>query len=329
MGTGEPAPELGDRAVSHAVYQASGSFSPALKQNLQAAFFLLMKSRADLWHFVFAPNPRSSQVGGVLKKLRGTPTLQTIASPPRTFDNPGKLLFGDIAVAQSTWTRTQFEASLERAGVERRIEVVPPPAPVLPRPDEARCAQERARLGLSADTPLFVYPGDLEVSEGADHVVEWAKEIGARVPGARILVAYRDKTAGAEERASALAEVADETLVSFECNVPDIHALIATATAVLFPVDDLYGKVDLPIVLLEALRFGTPVLALNEGPLRDLKGAVLLSEKTADWLSAIEQVGTDAGFRDQCAQRGKSEVEEHFAPATIARRYEALYQELL
>ena len=40
---------------------------------------------------------------------------------------------------------------------------------------------------------------------------------------------------------------------------PDILALLRTSAAVLFPVEDLYGKVDIPIVLLSALENGSPL----------------------------------------------------------------------
>lgn len=329
MGTGEPATELGADTVSHSVYGTSGKFSPGLRQNLSAALFLLTRSRADLWHFVFAPNPRSSQVGAVLKKLRGVPTLQTIASPPRTFENPGQLLFGDICVAQSEWTRHQFTAALSAAGIARRVEVIFPPAPAVERPSEERCEKERARLGLKKDQPLFVYPGDLEVSDGAMRVVEWAREIAERVSGARVFVAYRDKTSRAEEAVARLRERADPGLVLFERNVPDIHALIATCTAVLFPVNDLYGKVDLPIVLLEAMRFGTPVLALDEGPLASLAGALRLPNDARSWLDAIGQLTLSDEFRRGVMAEGKRALSEHFAADLVARKYEALYFELL
>lgn len=329
MGTGEPAVELGERTVSHSVYGSSGGFSPGLRQNLSAAFFLLTHTRADLWHFVFAPNPRSSQVGGVLKKLRNVPTIQTIASPPRNFENPGQLLFGDICIAQSEWTRTEFAASLNAAGVERRLEVVFPPAPDVLRPSEERCQKERARLGVKENEPLFVYPGDLEVSHGAALVVGWAREIAERVPGARVVVAYRDKTSRVEEAAQALRENADPKLVLFERNVPDIHALIATCTAVLFPVDDLYGKVDLPIVLLEAMRFGTPVLALDEGPLQSLWGALRLPLDSRAWFDAIARLVPGDAFRNGIVEDGKRALNEHFAPDLVAKKYEALYLDLL
>lgn len=329
MGTGEPTPELGGRTVCQAVYSGSGNYSPGFGQNLRAALFLLTKSRADIWHFVFAPNPRSSQVGGIVKKLRRVPTVQTIASPPRSFDSPGKLLFGDIAVAQSEWTRDQFATALAAARIERRVEVIFPPAPVIQAPSAERQQKERARLGLPPDAPVFLYPGDLEVSEGAAHVVAWAREITDRVPSAQIVVAYRDKTARVEEFAVALREHENAQFVTFERNTADIHALVATSTAILFPVDDLFGKVDLPIVLLEALRFGTPVLSLNRGPLASLRGALLLSGEANEFLDAIERVAKDPNFRSELVAKGYRALQEHFEPAQIARRYGALYEELL
>jgi glycosyltransferase involved in cell wall biosynthesis len=335
MGTGERVQELGDRVVHHAIYGSSGNYSPSALQNLRAAAYLLFLSRADLWHFVFSPNARSSQVGATLRRLRGVPTVQTIASPPRSFEEPEKLLFGDVIVAQSAWTRTQFEAALARSTVQprgtsqRRIETIAPPAPHLDEPTEERVAKERARLGLSDGEALFVYPGDLEVSSGAAHMIEWAPSVRERIPGARVLLAYRNKTEKAEARAQELRERADTRVVELQPNVPDIHALLKLATAIVFPVDDLYGKVDLPIVLLEALRLGTPVLALDEGPLKSLEGALRLADDPREWLDAMARITADVEFRAGCVAQGKRAVDEHYSPAQIARQYEKIYEDLL
>jgi len=265
----------------------------------------------------------------MLRRIRRVPTVQTIASPPRSFQDPEKLLFGDAVVAQSEWTRAQFEATLVGGESQKRFFVIPPPAPNIGVPAEDRVVRERARLGISEGDALFLYPGDLEVSAGAAHVVEWATSIRKRVPGARVLLAYRNKTANAEESARRLRESADPNVVELQCDVPDIHALLKVATAVVFPVDDLYGKVDLPIVLLEALRIGTPVLALDEGPLSSLEGAVRLSNEPGQWLDAIAQIASDGEFRARCVADEKRAVEEHFSPARIARKYEAIYEDLL
>src|SRR5205807_5127515 len=53
----------------------------------------------------------------------------------------------------------------------------------------------------------------------------------------------------------------------------DIAPLLASASAVLFPVDDLYGKVDLPLVLLESLALGIPLILVRGGPLEAISAA--------------------------------------------------------
>ncbi len=330
MTTGVEVPELCGKAKLHAVYSESGGFSPLLRQNMQAAAFMLLRSRADLWHFMFAPNPRSSGVARALKKLRRIPTLQTIASPPRSFAAPQKLLFGDICVAQSDWTKAQFEASFAASNwPPPRIEVIYPPAPEVPVPSSERMRAARRHLGISEDAPLLLYPGDLEVSRGAERSVRLAKAARERIPGAYTVIAYRDKTPRAHERARALKQGTDPDLVRFACNVPDIHALVATSRAVLFPVEDLYGKVDLPIILLEAMRFSTPVLALSAGPLQSLKGALLLGEEDEAWLSAMAEVCVDGDARRAVVTRGLDAVADVYAPENVARKYEQLYASLL
>lgn len=320
--------QLGSASVAHRVYAGAGSYRPAFAENLRAAAFLATVSRAELWHFVFAPNKLSSSVGRALRKWRRIPCLQTIASPPLSFSEAPKLLFGDVVVAQSAWTKSQFERALGPVQA-MRIEEIPPPAPLVSSVSCERQLAARRALGVSEGVPLFLYPGDLEVSEGAQLVAKWAPSMREQLPTAQVVLAYRNKTPQAAVRAEQLRRLADPALLSVAADVQDIHALVATATAVLFPVDNLYGKVDLPIVLLEAMRLGTPVLALNQGPLGSLKGATLLSGEARDWLAAAQKVATDPAHQASRAAAGRQAVAQFYDPQIVAARYEELYRELL
>lgn len=330
MGTSDGAPGLGERTVVHPVYPADGAYAPGLTQNMRAAFWLAFHCRADIWHYVFAPNPRSSQVGRALHRLRGVPAVQTIASPPRDFSDPEKLLFADVLVAQSNWTREQFEKAFEERGAAAPpIEVVFPPCPSVAVPSEEAKSKARAAIGVSPEVPLYVYPGDLEFSGGADFALEFGGRMATQVPEAVTLLAYRGKTQRADERAAQLAGRIDSSSVRLTKDVEDIHALLAAATAVIFPVDDLYGKVDLPIVLLESLTLGVPVLALDAGPLRDLAGAQRLPGDVELWVGAAERLVRDADFRDAQRASGRDAVSSVFAADAVAARYEELYGRLL
>jgi phosphatidylinositol alpha-1,6-mannosyltransferase len=320
-----------DEACVARVYSHRGGYRPALADNLQVLAWLLTRARERLWHFVFAPNVRTSQVGRLIKRVRRASVVQTIASPPRDFSNPARLLFGDVAVAQSEWTRQQFREAFSAAGLPvPPIEVIAPTVPSLDLPSDARKHAMRARLGINEGAPILLYPGDLEVSRGAEWVAQAVSPLLRKVPSACIVFAYRNKSPFAQARAETLQKQLPTENVRFIAEVPDMHALVAAACCVVFPVDDLYGKVDIPIVLLEAMHLATPVVALESGPLADLEGVLRVSPGNVQ--SMVEQatrVMVDVPFRRACVDAQLSAIERRHRPAHAAKRYEAIYDALL
>lgn len=304
------------------------TFAPGLVENVKTMAWLLLRSKAALWHFVFAPNPRSSRACHRITRLRRKKSIQTIASPPRSFATPNDLLFADIVVAQSADTKRRFLDSYQAAGLEPpRIEVIHPAIPpLIDPPVEARRAVFDA-LRLPPETHLLVYPGDLEMSQGAPRVAELARHLSSdlRTNAAHVVFAYRAKTPQARTRAAELAQSLRGIPVTFLPETPHIHALLAVATAVLFPVDDLYGKVDLPIVLLEALELRTQVLTSGEGPLAELVGARHRPFDPRVWLEEVALLlkkpprppEPDLAFR------------RTFSASRLGAAYEALYHDLL
>src|SRR5690348_2063358 len=91
MGTRSAPPLVlhdGRKVLPKAVYGAAGAYTPALRENARAAAFLFLAARAELFHFVFAPNPRTSAVGRAARAVRRVPVVQTVASPPLAFAPP-------------------------------------------------------------------------------------------------------------------------------------------------------------------------------------------------------------------------------------------------
>ncbi len=312
------------------VYANAGNFKPRAGDNARAATWLALKSRADVWHFVFAPNPKSSAMGRALSRLRGVKVVQTIASPPRSFESIHRLLFGDVVVAQSQWTRQSALSAYQAAGrAGPRIEVIPPPvARQQPRSHQAR-AELRRQLEISPDAKIFVYPGDLEVSAGARTVASSVAELSELVPEAVTVFAYRAKTPRARRVADELARELADLPVRFSCELADVLVLVSDCEAVLFPVDDLWGKVDIPIVLLEAMDLGIPVIALDQGPLKDLASVEKISEPSAGQLVAAVQRLQSPGHREEVVSAQRAEIEESHRAEVIAAKYEALYLELV
>jgi phosphatidylinositol alpha-1,6-mannosyltransferase len=302
------------------VYPDAGRFAPGLTQNLRAASWLLSRSRADVWHFVFAPNPKTSAVGRFLRRARGVPVVQTIASPPKSFDGIERLLFGDIVVAQSRWTRDRIPGDA--------VVIPPPVAEIAERSIEVQRALRR-ELDVGQDVPLFLYPGDLETSGGAESVARAVKPLVAALPEAVVVFAYRAKSPRAEPIARELSARLDPAHVRFTSELPDVLALVAASAVVLFPVDDLWGKVDLPIVLLESMLLGIPVVALDYGPLSDLEGAVLVPRGDDRALvTAALELATNPEHRARVIEAQRAAIRRRHRAEVVAKAYEDLYLEV-
>lgn len=330
LGTESALAELGARTRVHAVYGSESRYAPSLLANARAFAWLLASEAPDLFHFVFAPNPRTSAALRLLRQWSGVPCVQTIASAPRAFTRPDRLLCGDVVVAQSQHTAARASAAFAALGVAAPpLEVIPPPAPALQLPSSARRAAARAELGLEQDAPLFVYPGDLEVSGGARFTLDLARHAEGSLASATFLLAYRRKTEDAERYRAELEASAPPGRVLFRAELEDLHAVLAIATAIVLPADDLYGKVDLPIVLLEALTLGVPVLVLDWGPLAELQGASHLPLEPEEWLLVLRRLVEDPNLRAELGARGPAGVERHYAARHIAARYAQVYRRLL
>lgn len=325
----------GRRAVDLArIYRAPGRYAPALSENLRAAAFLLTTARADLWHFVFAPNPRASRIARLILAGRRVPSVQTVASPPKSFERLDRILFGDVVVAQSRWTLDRIEqAWLDQNGEKSnapRTVLVPPPLGPLTRRSEDAVRAVRQSLVISETAPIFVYPGDLETSGGAEAVAAALPELVRELPDAVVVFAYRAKSPRAHEVASSLGRRLDPRHARFAATLEDVLPLIQTSSAVLFPVDDLWGKVDLPIVLLEAMALGVPIVTLDAGPLQELGGVLHVRPGDAAALvrSALDLV-RDQGLRERVTSEQRAHVISRNGAEVVARAYEKLYFELL
>ncbi|HJL18900.1 MAG TPA: glycosyltransferase, partial [Sandaracinaceae bacterium LLY-WYZ-13_1] len=104
------------------LYAAPSAYAPGLSAQLRVLRRLALGRRESLWHFFFAPNPRSSLAGRALATVRRAPTVQTVCSRPRDLAGARRLLFADRTVVLSRHTRD----ALRDAGVpDERLALVP------------------------------------------------------------------------------------------------------------------------------------------------------------------------------------------------------------
>jgi glycosyltransferase involved in cell wall biosynthesis len=320
------------RAKVEAIYAVSGGgFSPALRDNARVLARLLRSRRPELWHFFFAPNPKTSRVARLAARLRGARTLQTVCSAPRLDVDIAAVLFAERVVVLSEHTRQRCLA----AGVAaERLRLIRPAVPQLTPIPRERASEVRAQLALPEQRPLVVYAGDLEFGRGADLALEAHADLPTSLD-AFLIMACRAKTPRARERERALRERAQALgiadAVRFIGETPFIHRLLAVADLVTLPTDTLYAKMDMPLVLVEAMALGRCVLVGKGTPAEELAaddGAVSVATERAAVSALTRALLEDRTRRDQLGERARLVALRDYDASHMAAQYEALYDEL-
>ncbi|MBK8482361.1 MAG: glycosyltransferase family 4 protein [Proteobacteria bacterium] len=323
----------GARVVSEPIYRDIGSYTPPLLQNLSALRRLLRRDDSALAHFFFAPNPRSAAAARLGLRLHHRRTVQTICSVPRSFDRLDKVLFGERIIALSQHTRRRLLAG----GIApERVTHIPPAIVVPATPTAAERAAARRSHGLLPDDFVVIYPGDYQFSQAAKVVAEAV----SRLPGAqvRFVFACRIKQAASRlverEIDADLRRAGVRARVSLLNEVPRMLELLAASDVCVLPAESLYAKMDLPLVLLEAMALELPIVVAAGGPLEELGcgrevGAVIPPNDAAALAGALAALHTDHARRRQVGTTARAVVEEHFSIGAVSRQHEQLYRELL
>jgi glycosyltransferase involved in cell wall biosynthesis len=330
LGTSDAKPP-GPNCVVEPIYSESGVYAAGIKQNIPVFKRLLRPDRLPLYHFFFAPNKRTSQVARTVLFFKRRKSIHTICSVPKDFGNIDSLLFSDVVVALSRDTQRKLE---ERSG--RRILQIPPCVPI-----DAPVSGERKRaaltsLALPADRPLVLFAGDLEFGNAATICVAALDRILTRTV-AHFVFACRLKTELAREAEAGIrAEVEGQSWaarVHFHNEVEDMEALAAAVTLNVLPADTLYAKMDIPLVLLESLREGVPVVVSDHGPLSELLdrdvGAKVSTGNADEFAQAVTTLLADEGALRIKGESGRKMVQEVYAPKIVGAAYERIYDELL
>ncbi|MHB1328065.1 MAG: glycosyltransferase family 4 protein [Gemmatimonadales bacterium] len=189
------------------------------------------------------------------------------------------------------------------------------------RPPLSR-AEARARLGLPAEGMIVGWVGRLSFEKAPDQFVKAM----ARLPDV-----WRGSVIGTGPMAVSLAEHASAQLanrITWHGSVPDAGSLLAA-----FDVVALTSRTEgTPMVVLEAMATGVPVVATRVGGVPDLLGeaeGVVVPPENADAMAeAIDRVRTDPGSAAERARRAAIKLEKEFGYPAWLDQYEQLYRRL-
>lgn len=305
-------------------------FAPGPRDQARVLSRLLFGRRAALWHFFFAPNPRTSKVARLAAFVRRVPTVQTVCSVPKRETDLNAVLFADRVVVLSRHTERWF---LEAGISASRLRRIGPAAPELTPPTSAQMRAARSEFGLNEEACLLLYPGDLEFGSAARLMIESHARLPAEV---ELVLACRAKTPRALEIQRELEaksrELGTAGRVRFLGETPRILDLLGAADVVALPSEVAYAKMDYPLVLLEAMALNKPVVVCSGTPAAELAedGAAVEVAPELDALTrALDRLVRDGGERSALGARARAATEQRFGRSNMARAYESIYRELV
>ncbi|MEO1268062.1 MAG: glycosyltransferase family 4 protein [Myxococcota bacterium] len=323
--------------IADPIYASGGQFAPRLRDKARTLLHMLHRS-CDVVHFCFAPNRRTNWLAQfATSTLRRKPSIHTILSVPASFRHIQTMLFSERLVCVSHNTATV----LRHHGLSD-VHVVPAAIPVsepLRTQAPERIAAFAQRMGLDHGEPLVVFPGDYEFSRAADVFAEAVMRLWRDVE-ARFVFACRIKQATSLEREAALRRQLHEPLragrVSFVREVDDMEALLALATVVTLPAESTYAKMDIPLVLLEALAQRTPIVIADTPPLREVlgvrpmdSGGLTIPPLDGKALAeALRMLLMEQGVARDLGQAGREHVLKHHNASRNCRHYADIYASL-
>jgi len=185
---------------------------------------------------------------------------------------------------------------------------------------------------------VLLYAGDYEFSAGGRIALDMIRRVREKVPEAMLVYAVRRKTpASGPVEARIKSDAALWGLgrdVRFLNEVDDMAGLLNLADLSVMPVERLYAKMDVPLVLLEHMALGRPVVVSDSQPLVETiqggRGGVAVRHGDVARLSeAVVDLLRDDRARSELGQSARRLVEEMFDVRRSAEAYADLYDELL
>lgn len=211
------------------------------------------------------------------------------------------------------------------------VRIIPNGVPTIPYAEDAR-RRTRGDLGLAANTPMLLAVGNVKPEKGFEDLLEAAAILRDRhglgsftvlVAGGTADEAYRKRLA--------------QTAHAFRLGETVRFLGYRDDTANLYQAADAFvlssHTEGLPMVLLEAMAAGLPVVATSVGGVPDAvtdaqTGLLVPPANPSALADAMARILDDTALREQMGRAAQARVAEQFGIGQMAGRYAAVFREV-
>ncbi|MGB4834107.1 MAG: glycosyltransferase family 4 protein [Candidatus Moraniibacteriota bacterium] len=296
------------------------------------------RGRFDVTHYLFTPTKFNTKALTIFAPITKGKTIQTVATLRSDLYSEAELkalLFADRITVYTDATKQK----LETMGVTN-VERIYPGIDLekyQPRPKNQAVLDS---YKLTSEDFLVVYPGEYSRLGATDYLVETLIKYFSN-PAAEPFVflfacrikneADRTKREEVRERFRA-ASCLDRIRFDDGNATADMATVYNTADVIAFPVGDLRGKFDVPLVIIEAYASGKPVILSDLEAFREFSNdQISVTIPRLDGQALIDTIlylKHNSDTRAAIGQTARTYAETHFDLRETARAYADLYSSL-
>jgi glycosyltransferase involved in cell wall biosynthesis len=271
-------------------------------------------SRACLLHFFSAPSIKSALLGRLVTALYPqSPSIHTITSFPRELKYSRFICFSREIVCLSEDAQQYFQQLFHRPA--HRIY----PGISEPKTPDTRKFEELLFPSGSKDRFVLLYPGDLHFSGCAPFLTETLPRLFARHPGVLWVFATRIKSTEdmkIRTKFLQLQNLFPQNILLVD-SIEYLPDLMVHSDCVVFPVQSMFAKMDIPISLLEAMSLKIPIVVSDFAPLIEVVGGNQ---------NFFFKRGSSDDFLDRIDFFYRSEAERNSAGKFLYRRFQSCFE---
>lgn len=305
------------------LFSKGGGYSSSMLQYLSNLLTLTLPFRKDIIHAIFTPTRLTSSVLSNIIRLKSEKAIATITSSPSSEIARLNLKSFELLVTLSEWTRKRFID----AGYNNILKIYPG----IDIPDDFD-----PEVGKK-EFPTFVYAGELSDEMAVHTVLKAVETLGKRGPKFRVIFACRSKKRKGggmevERFLSLVEEMGVGRYIEYIGETDDILSHLRESRALLLPLSTMKGKMDIPIIMLETMARGRPVIASKLPQLieaLDEGGGWNIDIDDGEDISDIMAELIESPFLSvEKGEEARKAVKERFSVERMVSSYKTIYDEL-
>lgn len=314
----------------------SGShFDVFAKMNL-FRYLRKVRSSFDITHYLFTPTKQNTNIIKWFARPTKGKTIQTVATLRDDLYSPDELknlLFADCLIVYTDRSKKK----LEQLGFNNVTRIYPGIDLDIFRP-QPKSLDTLKQLGFSEKHFIVYYAGEYSRLGATDMITEAFIEFFQKNPETNIRFVFPGRikdVLDAKKRDEIEKRFSAANLleyISFPGTIDNMTVFYNTIDLLLFPVSNLNGKFDVPLVIIEAYACGKPVILSDLEQFQEFANddicVTIPKDSGTKLIESVAYLKENIEIRENIGHQARLFVEQHFDLKNTAREYEEIYSSL-